>query len=255
MGRLDDKVAVVTGGATGLGAAIVELYAREGARVVIGDIRTEEAERTAEMVRGAGGEAVARGTDVADSASVAGLIEVAERTFGQLDVVTANAGILGRGHRKSIVDVTEAELRQILDVNFIGTWFTFAHAIPALRRAGGGAISVTASTAAERGLAKAPAYAASKGAIVALMRSAAVDLAPDIRVNAVSPGAMATQLSSHAAADAGVGAADMVAQAHAVEFADPIEAAYAHLYLVSAESAGVTGSVLTVDRGASARHP
>jgi NAD(P)-dependent dehydrogenase (short-subunit alcohol dehydrogenase family) len=255
MGRLDGKVAIVTGGATGLGAAIVELYASEGARLVIGDIRNEEAEHTAEATRRAGGEAVAWTTDVSNNESVATLIEHAEHTFGRVDIVTSNAGVLGAGHKKSIVDVTESELRQILDVNFVGTWFTLYHAIPALLRAGGGTISITASTGAERGIPKAPAYAASKGAVVALMRSVAIDQAPQIRVNAVSPGAMATQMSVHAAEELGVSPSEVIAQAHAVEMADPFEAAHAHLYLVSDEATGVTGSVVTVDRGASARHP
>jgi NAD(P)-dependent dehydrogenase (short-subunit alcohol dehydrogenase family) len=255
MGRLDGKVAVITGGATGLGARIVEVYAREGARLIIGDIRLEQAQERADAVRNDGGEAFALTTDISDSSSVEALMAEAETRFGQLDIVTANAGILGRGHKKSLVDVTEDELRQIIDVNFVGTWNTLKHAIPALRRAGGGAISVTTSTSADRGTAKAPAYAASKGAVNAMIYAAAIDLMPDIRVNAVAPGAMATELGVHAAQEMGIDVSDVIAQAHAVTPADPIECALAHLYLVSPESAGMTGQVLTVDGGATVRHP
>jgi NAD(P)-dependent dehydrogenase (short-subunit alcohol dehydrogenase family) len=252
---LDGKVAVITGGATGLGAVIAEVYVGAGARVVIGDIRADEAEATAAKLRGDGRDATAQVTDITDSASVGALMRRAEEEYGPVNIVTANAGILGRGHKKSIVDVTEDELRQIMEVNFIGTWFTFQHGITALQRAGGGALSVTCSTSASRGTAKAPAYAASKGAILALMRSAAVDLWPEIRVNAISPGAMATQLGVHVAEEKAMDVSEVTAQAHNVVAADPIESALAHLYVVSPESAGVTGQDITVDRGATVQHP
>ncbi len=255
MPALDGKVAVITGAATGLGAVIAEVYAGAGAKVVLGDIRADEVAATAAKLRTNGAAALAQKCDVTDSDSVRELMLRAEAEYGGIDIVTANAGILGRGHKKSIVDVTEDELRQILEVNFIGTWFTFQHGIAALKRNGGGALSVTASTSASRGTAKAPAYAASKGAIVALMRAASVDLWPEIRVNSVSPGAMATELGVHTAQELGLDVSEIMAQAHNVVAADPIESALAHLYLVSPASAGVTGQDIHVDHGATMQHP
>ncbi len=252
---LEGKVAVITGGSTGLGRGIAELYAAEGAKIVVGDVRPEPGEATVEAIRAAGGVAEFVQCDVTRSDQVQALVDHAEQTFGALDIMTANAGILGRGHKKSLVDITEDELRQIIDVNLVGTWNTVKHAIPALLRAGGGAISVTTSTSADRGTAKAPAYAASKGAVNAMVYAVAIDLMPDIRINAVAPGAMATDLGVHAAEEMGIDVKDVVAQAHAVKLADPIECALAHLYLVSPESAGMTGQILTVDGGATVRHP
>jgi 3-oxoacyl-[acyl-carrier protein] reductase len=254
-GVLAGKVAVVTGGATGLGAAIVALYAGAGARVVVGDIRPQEAEAVAASARAAGGDVDVVDVDVSRGADVARLIEHAERRHGRIDVVTSNAGILGRGHKQSIVDVSDDELRQVMDVNFGGAWNVLRHAIPALRRAGGGAITVTGSTGSERGIPKAPAYAASKGAIAALVRAVAVDVAPEIRVNAVLPGAMATRIAVHAAQEKGIAADEVVAQAHDVEFADPLECAQTHLFLASPAAAGINGQLVTVDRGLSVRHP
>jgi NAD(P)-dependent dehydrogenase (short-subunit alcohol dehydrogenase family) len=166
--------------------------------------------------------------------------------------MTANAGILGRAHRKSMVDVADDELRELFEVNFMGVWSSLRAAIPVIEASGGGAMTVTASTAALCGLAKAPAYSASKGAIVALARSLAADLFPGIRVNVVAPGAMATQIAKNAARAKGITEeSEVFAREHPSGLADPVHAARAHLFLVSDDAMEVNGQVLVVDGGAS----
>lgn len=255
MTLLTEKVAIVTGGASGLGAAIVRQYAAAGATVVIADIRSQEGEALVTEVRVGGGQADFVALDVTDDRAVHDAIADIEERHGRLDVMTANAGVLGRGHNKSVVDMTDDERDMIMAVNFGGVWSCFRHAVPAILRAGGGTMTATASTSSVRGIAKAPAYAASKAAVMGLVQSLAVDLYPDIRVNAVGPGAMATTLGQHTAEEKGLDVSQVVAQAHGVDLADPSESAKSHLYLASDLSAGVTGQLILVDRGATVRHP
>jgi NAD(P)-dependent dehydrogenase (short-subunit alcohol dehydrogenase family) len=250
--RLTDKVAVVTGAATGIGRQIALLYAEEGARVVVSDVRAAEGEETVDRIRKAGGQAVFVKTDVSKSRDVAALVDAAEQEFGALHVMTANAGIMGRGTKKSLVEIAEDEFREIMAVNFDGVWLAFRHAIPAIERAGGGAMTATASLSAHLGSGKLPAYCASKGAVVALVRSVAADLAPRIRVNAVSPGAVATELVAHTAEALGVDPSTLAPTVTGWDgAADPREIAQAHLFLVSEESRFVNGQALIVDGGRS----
>jgi NAD(P)-dependent dehydrogenase (short-subunit alcohol dehydrogenase family) len=254
MGKVDGKVAIVTGGATGLGRAIAAVYAREGAKVVVADVRPDEAQETMRAIADVGGEGSFVECDVTDGTAVEALVAHAVKTFGTLNIVTANAGILGRGSHKSLIDMTDDEFHQIMNVNFYGAYHCFKHAIPELQRAGGGTMTATTSLAAHRGYAKLPAYCASKGALVALVRSLAADLAPHIRVNAVSAGPMKTEIAKHMLEDKGENAADAEAGQLRQEpsgRADPDEVARVHLFLASEDSSFINGQAVLVDGGQS----
>jgi NAD(P)-dependent dehydrogenase (short-subunit alcohol dehydrogenase family) len=257
MNRLDGKVAIVTGAATGLGHETAVLYAEEGARVVVADVREREAEQTIERIRAAGGDALFVRTDVSSSADVQALIEMTERHYGALHVMTANAGILGRGAGKRLEEISEAELEQIMAVNFWGVCYSLKYAVEPIRRAGGGAMTVTSSLAAHFGYPELPAYSASKHAILGLVQSLAADLFPVIRVNAVSAGSMRTEILVHTAEDQTGGrpaqAAPIAAGATHDEYvAHPRQVAHVHLFLASDEASFVNGQALVADGGRTA---
>jgi NAD(P)-dependent dehydrogenase (short-subunit alcohol dehydrogenase family) len=258
VGRLDGKVAVVTGAATGLGREVAILYAEEGARVVLGDIRKAEAEGTVRTIRDAGGEAVFVQTDVSKRADCEQLIDTAEQEFGALHIVTANAGIVGRGSTP-LADLDEEQFDEVMAVNLGGTLHCFKQAIPAMRRAGGGAMTATTSVAAHRGFPGFTAYCASKSAITGLVRALAVELEPEIRVNAVSAGWMATELGGHTRELQGIEAPSPVPDPLARwsdrwgRISAPREVAQAHLFLASDEASFVNGQTLLVDGGTSIR--
>jgi NAD(P)-dependent dehydrogenase (short-subunit alcohol dehydrogenase family) len=262
VGRLEGKVAIVTGGGTGLGRAVAQVYAEEGAKVVVADIRAVDAETTAHDIRSGGGDAIAVAVDVSNSAEVEAMVGAAEREFGALHVMTANAGILGRGSGKSLIDITEQEFDEIMAVNLGGVMLSFKHAIPAIMRAGGGSMTATASLAPHPGVSDLPAYCASKAAVAGLVRSLAADLAPDIRVNTVSAGSMQTELEKHTAelhglvSDEDERARRRFGGGNARQdtfgrVANPREVAMTHLFLVSDDASFITGQAVIVDNGRS----
>jgi NAD(P)-dependent dehydrogenase (short-subunit alcohol dehydrogenase family) len=257
MGRLEGKVAIVTGAATGVGRETAILFAEEGAKVVVADFRAEEA---AETVLRAGGAAIFIRTDVSSSDDVRNLIAETERQFGRLDVMVANAGISGRGSGKTLEEVTEEELEEVMAVNFWGACWCLKYSISPMKRTGGGTMTVTTSLAGHHGYPDQPGYVSSKHAITGLVKSIASAEAPLIRANTVAAGAIRTELRKHTAelkglpADSGEAQIAETRLAKADHFwSDPREIAQAHLFLACDESSFVNGTALVVDGGRTAR--
>jgi NAD(P)-dependent dehydrogenase (short-subunit alcohol dehydrogenase family) len=187
MGRLADKVAIVTGGASGFGGGIVDCFAREGARVLIADLNGAAAEAKAEAVAAAGGEASAFTVDVAKADQVAEMVAACVARYGGLDIMVANAGL---GQRPTPLDETsEADYDRQFDVNVKGVFHCCAKALPQFRKQGAGNIIITASGIAIRPRPNLVVYGATKGAALNLAKGLALELAPEgIRVNALCPG-------------------------------------------------------------------
>src|SRR5207247_10999637 len=201
MNRLNDKIAVVTGGGAGIGRATCELFAEEGAAVVVAERDTKTGQETAERITRQGGRALFVRTDVADEASVTRMAAEAVRAFGRINVLVNNAAIFVlRG-----IDATPEEWRQILDVNVMGPALVAKHVVPHIRKAGGGAIVNLGSISSFIAQPQFVTYNATKAAIANMPRCMALDLAADnIRVNAVCPGAVWTQIVQRLTREAGM---------------------------------------------------
>jgi NAD(P)-dependent dehydrogenase (short-subunit alcohol dehydrogenase family) len=253
MAMLSGRVAIITGGASGIGRAAALLLARQGAKVVVGDLRQHEENRAAFAELGIHQQQC----DVRQEADIEALVGKALADGRRIDIVVSNAGV---GLVKQIPDVTEAEWDAVLDTNFKATFLLARHAIPHLRAAGGGAIVVTASNAGLLPRAHDPVYSTSKMALVAMTKSLALCHARDrIRVNAVCPGPVADTGMMNADLAA---AADPAAESQRFIDASPLAKAYgrmitpdevaqAILYLVSDAAAMVTGTMIAIDGGKS----
>jgi len=256
MNRLEDKVAVVTGGGDGIGRAICELFAEEGAAIVIAEKNPDKGKQAAEQITRSGGRAHFIATDVADEASVVGMAAEAARVFGRVNVLVNNAAIFVlKG-----IDATPEEWRQILDVNVMGPALVAKHVVPLMRKAGGGAIVNIASMSSFIAQPEFVTYNSSKAALATMTRCMALDLAPDkIRVNAVCPGTVWTQIVQRLTRERGLDRAAADAHpdwggAHILKrIAEPREIAYAVLFLASEEASFITGSHLMVDGGYTAK--
>lgn len=190
---LEGKVAMVTGGASGLGARTATLFADNGASVITTDVDDEAGAAVADAISAAGGTARYVHADVCSGDDMDAAVALAEERFGHLDIMVANAGVLGSATFRRTEEIADPDWLRVMDVNLNGTFRTFRAAIPALRRAGGGAMTATSSVSADFASCYVAAYSASKGGINALVRALSIELAPDrIRVNSVCPGAMPT---------------------------------------------------------------
>jgi dihydroanticapsin dehydrogenase len=256
MDRLKNKVAVITGGGAGIGRATCELFAEEGAVVVVAERNEAHGREVAQGIIGRGGRALFVQADVASEPSIQAMVAAAEKAFGRIDILVNNAAVFVlKG-----IDASVEEWREILDVNVVGPALCAKHCVPVMRRGGGGSIVNLASISSVIAQSQMVTYNATKAAIANMTRCMAMDLADDnIRVNAVGPGAVWTQIVERLTSEAGMDrkAADADpgwGGAHLLKrIAEPREIAFPILFLASDEASFVTGSLLMVDGGYTAR--
>jgi cyclopentanol dehydrogenase len=243
-GRLDGKVALISGAARGQGAVHAELFASEGASVVLGDILEKEVRFVADEIRAGGGAAEAILLDVTRPEDWVAAVELTEETFGRLDVLVNNAGVIDEG---GALDEDLEAWQRVIAVNQTGMFLGMKHAVPAMRRAGGGSIINVSSTLGVVGADDYIAYQASKGAVRQMTRSAALSYVKDgIRVNTICPGFIETPMTDDLEDEIRDHDIGMTPMGRAGK---PIEVSYAVLFLASDESSFVTGSDLVVDGG------
>lgn len=242
--RLKDKVAIVTGGGSGFGAGIARRFAAEGAKLVVNDINADGGSRIAQEVKGEFVQA-----DVAKGADWAKLVQAATAKFGRLDIVVNNAGWTHR--RKPYLEVTEAEFDKVYAVNVKSIYLSALHALPAMKRQGGGCFVNIASTAGLRPRPGLTVYNSSKGAVILMSKSMAAEFGPDkVRVNCVNPVfSPETALSADFAGGALTEEAKkaFLATIPLGRFSTPLDVANACLYLASDEAAMISGSCIEVD--------
>ena len=251
--RLAGKVAIVTGGASGIGAATCRLFAREGARgVVITDLNEAAGTALEAEIRRDGGNATFRPLDVTQEAQWIETIDAVVSRYGRLDILVNNAG-RSQPARPVVEQTTEEAWDLIFAVHAKGAFLGTKHAIPAMRRSGGGSVINVISIYALVGSPLGTAYSASKGAARAFTRTAAVQYAPEgIRVNSVFPGFVETPMTREVHAQPGV-REERTALTPLGRLAMPEDIAWGILYLASDESSYVTGSELVIDGGMTAR--
>jgi NAD(P)-dependent dehydrogenase (short-subunit alcohol dehydrogenase family) len=256
MGKLSGKVALVTGAGSGIGRAASLLFAEEGAKVAVVDLREDAAGAVATETMEAGGKAVAITADVSSGADAARMTETTVRELGALHVLYNNAGVDAAG---GVLEGTEADWDRCLDVNAKGTFLGSKFAAPEIEAAGGGSIINQGSVAALVGVREFAAYCAAKGAVVSLTRAMAMDLAPRrIRVNCVCPGTVFTPLMEPMVRKRGGGdlqkGLELTIQKYPVgRLGTPEDVARVALFLASDDAAFVTGAVYTVDGGMTAQ--
>ena len=251
MGRIDGKVALISGGARGQGAAEARLFHREGAKVVFGDVLDDEGKKVEAEISELGGDASYVHLDVTRESDWRIAVETAVNRYGRLDVLVNNAGIV---IRRGIEDTSEEDWERTMAVNVTGVFLGTKHAIPAMRAAGGGSIINISSTA---GLVASPygsaAYTASKGAVRLFTKATAIQHAKDkIRCNSVHPGPIQTAMLQDALADPEV-RAERLRRVPLGRIGTVEDIAYGVLYLASDESSYVTGSELVIDGGSTAQ--
>ena len=250
-GRVDGKVALVTGGASGLGAESARRLAREGAAVVLTDLAAEAGQAVADEVLAAGGRAMFLAQDVVDEARWDEVVAATLERFGRIDVLVNSAGIAESG--APLLEATYEHWRRVLAINLDGTFLGMKAVAPAMTAAGAGSIINLSSILGKVGLPGATAYCASKGGVLMLTKSAALELAPlGVRVNSVHPGFIETPMVVNAFRNSENEneMRDMIISRHAMaRLGVPREIADAIVFLASDESSFMTGSELVVDGG------
>ena len=246
------KVALVTGGASGIGRAAALAFAREGASVVVADVDVPGGKDTARLIAADGGDAAFTKADVSRAADVKTMVAVALKIHERLDFAFNNAGVLGSG--ASMIDFTEDDWDEVMGVNLKGVWLCMKYQIPAMIQSGGGAIVNVSSVAGLVGSQHSPAYAASKHGVVGLTKTAALQYAPNgVRVNCVCPAAVfSPMLETLVTRNPQVGAKLKASQPNG-RFASPEEVAEVAVWLCSDAASFVTGAALPVDGGYTAQ--
>ena len=250
MGRLNGKVAIVSGGARGQGATEAKMFAREGAKVVLGDVLDEEGEQVEAQINESGGTATYVHLDVTREDDWRSAVDTAIDRYGKLDILVNNAGIL---ISKGLEDTTVEDWDRIMEINTKGVFLGTKQAIPAMRRAGGGSIINISSTAGLVGSPNgSPSYTATKGAVRLLTKSTAIQYAKEgIRCNSVHPGPIDTEMIRHTLTDP-TRLEQRMQRLPLGRVGTPEDIAYGVLYLASDESSFVTGSELVIDGGTTA---
>lgn len=249
-GQLTDKVALVTGGASGIGRATALTFAREGAKLVIADMHQEGGQQTAHMIREKGGDATFVQVDVASAREVEVMVRTTVETYGRLDCAHNNAGI-GSRPRVRLHELSEESWDRVMSINLKGVWLCMKYEILQMLRQGDGAIVNTASIMGLVGSwSRSGAYNASKHGVVGLTKTAALEYATaGIRVNAVCPGYIRTPLIAEALNSNPEMEAEIVARHPVGRMGHPEEIAEAVVWLCSAAASFVTGHTMTVDGG------
>ncbi|HRX34833.1 MAG TPA: L-iditol 2-dehydrogenase [Aestuariivirga sp.] len=250
MKRLEGKIALVTGGARGIGRAICEAYAKAGAKVAVADLREADAKETAAAI---GGMAVAM--NVADTASIAAGVAAVEKAWGGIDILVNNAGIFNMA---SIDKITVEDYRRQYDVNVGGTIFTIQAVVPSMKKRGGGVIVNFASQAGRRGEPNITIYCSTKAAVISLTQSLALELAKDkIRVNAIAPGVIDTpmwdvvdaQFAEYEKKPIGQKKREVGEAVPLGRMGDPRDVADPCVFLATDEARYITAQTLNVDGG------
>ena len=248
--RLENKVALISGGARGMGAVEAKMFVKEGAKVVIGDVLDEDGKQTESEINETGGECVFVHLDVTDETAWQDAVAAAVDRFGKLDILVNNAGI---ARINNVEDTTSDEWDLVMDINAKGVFLGTKAAIPEIRKAGGGSIVNISSIAGLTG-GRTSSYAASKGAVRLLTKSSAIQYAGEgIRCNSVHPGVIETPMTTPMMLNTQTGR-DLTASRHPLgRVGQPEDIAYGVLFLASDESSFMTGSELVIDGGLTAQ--
>lgn len=244
----ESKVTLVTGAASGIGQATAIAFALEGASVVVADISEHRSRETANIIKGAGGRALAVKCDVSKTEDVKNCLGQTIETFGRLDFAFNNAGI--EYVSKPAADVTEDEWDRIMDIDLKGVFLCMKHEIPLILKQGGGAIVNTSSGAGVKGFKGGAAYVAAKHGVVGLTRAAALDFAHlNIRINAVCPGIIETPMMDRFSGGTTEGRQAVISQEPVGRMGRPEEIAATVVWLCSDAASFVVGSAMVVDGG------
>ena len=240
--KLDGKVAIITGSASGMGLEEAQLFAREGAKVVIADVNAEAGEKVASDIKAEGGEATFIEVNMRDGASVQALVDKTIETYGSLDIVVNNAGIFDK--YASILDTSEEQWDLILDVNLKGIYLMAKAAIPGMIERGGGTFVNIASVAGLVAAKGGAAYTASKHGVIGLTKHMVSEYAKDgIRTNAIAPGTIVTPLIKDVVANIPTDPVPMR------RFGQPSEVAELAVFLASEEAQFMNGAIIPIDGG------